>query len=61
MKCTGNEIRMVKNDKNLCEIIDFVYPNDGRVDTREFEKIEHYQDLARVLKRYGTRKSRLHH
>ena len=22
MKCTGNEIRMVKNDKNLCEIID---------------------------------------
>ena len=50
------DITMAKNDKKLCEIIDFVYPNDGRVDAREFEKIEHCQDLARELKKIWNKK-----
>ena len=38
---------VVQKDKNLCQIIDFAYLYDGRVDTKELEKIEHYQGLAR--------------
>ena len=32
---------IVVQDKNLCQIIDFACPYDGRVDTKELEKIEH--------------------
>ena len=37
---------MVQKDKNLYQIIDFTCPYDGRLDTKELEKIEHYQDLV---------------
>ena len=37
--------------KNLCQIINFACPYDGRVDTKELEKIEHYQDLERELRK----------
>ena len=39
------DVIVVQKDKNLCQIIDFACPYDGRVDTKELEKIEHYQDL----------------
>ena len=42
---------VVQKDKNLCQIIDFVCPYDGRVDTKELGKIEHYQDLTRELRK----------
>ena len=34
-----------------CKIIDFAVPYDNRVDNKEAEKIEKYQDLAREIKR----------
>ena len=44
------DVIVVQKDKNLCPIIDFACPYDGRADTKELEKIEQYQDLARVEK-----------
>ena len=41
---------MVQKDKNLGQIIDFACLYDGRVDTKELENIEHYQDLAWELR-----------
>ena len=38
-----------KNSK--CKIIDFTVPYDSRVDNREAEKIEKYQDLPRKIRR----------
>ena len=42
---------MVQKDKNVCQIIDFGCPFDGRVDSKELEKIGHYQNLARELRK----------
>ena len=36
--------------KNECLIVDFAIPYDSRVETKELEKLEKYQDLARELK-----------
>ena len=44
------DIIVAQKDKNLCQIINFASPYDGRVDTKELEKIEHYQDLAQELR-----------
>ena len=40
----------VQKDKNICQITDFAYPYEGRVDTKELEK-KHYQDFARDLRK----------
>ena len=60
---TDNEIHgrspdviVAQKDKNLCQIIDFACPYDGGMDTKESEKIEHYQDLARVLRKIWNMK-----
>ena len=45
---------VVQKNKNLCQIINFAY--DGRVDTKELEKIEHYQDLTGELRKILDRK-----
>ena len=42
------DIIVVKKDKNLCQIIDFACPCDGRVDTKDFEK-------NRILQRFCMR------
>ena len=44
---------MVVVDKNwrTCKIIDFTVPGDSRIDEKEKEKIEKYQDLRRKLKK----------
>ena len=39
-----------KKDKK-CQIIDFAVPYDTRVDEKEKEKIQKYQELARELKK----------
>ena len=42
------DVIVVLKGKNLCQILDFPFPYDGRMDTKELEKkTEHYQDLAR--------------
>ena len=43
----------VQKDKNL---LDFACPYDIRVDNKELEKIEHYQDLARELRKIWNMK-----
>ena len=44
---------MIINDKvkKLCQIVDFAVPYDTKVNTKEVEKIEKYQDLARELRK----------
>ena len=37
----------VRKDKNICQIIDFAYPYEGRVDTKELDK--------KTLPRFRTR------
>ena len=42
--------------ENICQIIDLVFPDDGRVRAKEDEKVEKYQDLAReIRKMWGVR------
>jgi hypothetical protein len=51
------DLVIVDKVKNICQILDFAVPYDTRVNMKESEKIEKYQDLARELKKnYGTRK-----
>ena len=52
------DVIAVQKDRNLCQIIDFACPweSDGSVDFKELEKIEHYQDLARELRKIWNMK-----
>ena len=45
------DVTVVQKDQNISQIIDFAYSFYGRVDTKELEKIEHYQDLAQELRK----------
>lgn len=49
---------MIVTDKknNICKIIDFTVPFDSRVDSKEVEKIEKYQDLAREVRKIWNKK-----
>ena len=53
------DIILVQKDKNLCQIIDFVCPNNGRLDNKELGKTEHYQDLARELRKIWNMKAKV--
>ena len=44
-------------ENNVCKIIDFAVPYDNRVDAKEMEKIEKYQDLARELRKIWKKRS----
>ena len=35
------DVSVVQKDKSLCQIIDFSCPYDGRVDSKELEKMQH--------------------
>ena len=50
------DVIVVQKDKYICQITDFACPYDGRVDSKELEKIEHYQDLARELRKIWNMK-----
>ena len=50
------DVIVVQKDKNFYQIIDFACPYDERVDTKELEKTEHYQDLARELRKIWNMK-----
>ena len=43
------DVIVVQEDKNLCQVIDFACPDDERVNTKELEQIELYQNFARKL------------
>ena len=40
------DVIAAQKDKNLCRIIHFARPYDVRVDTKELEKIENYEELT---------------
>ena len=41
------DVIVAQKEKNICQVINFALLYDGRVDTKELEKAENYQDLAR--------------
>ena len=45
--------------KNICKITDFTVPFDSRVDAKELEKIEKYQDLTRKLRTIWNKQVRV--
>ena len=42
---------VVDNKRRTCKIIDFAVPGDSRIEEKEKEKIEKYQDLKRKLRK----------
>ena len=47
MKYMGeDQMSLIQKDKNICQIIDFACTYDERANTKELEKMEHYQHLA---------------
>ena len=42
---------VINKKDNAAQVIDFAVPHDSRVDSKEIEKIEKYQDLVRELKK----------
>ena len=41
---------VVVDKERICKIIDFAVPGDSRIEEKEKDKIEKYQDLGRELK-----------
>ena len=39
------DVSVAQKDKNICQIIDFACPYNRRVNNKELQKIEHYQDF----------------
>ena len=56
-----NRPDLVKVDKQqaVCQIIDVAVPGDARVELKETENIDKYQDLARELRKLGKVKTRV--
>ena len=42
---------VVDKKRRTCKIIDFAVPGDSRIEDKEQEKIEKYQDLRRELQK----------
>ena len=46
-----SDLAVVDNEETSCKIIDFAVPVDSRIDEKEKDKIEKYQELARELQK----------
>ena len=44
-----------------CKIIDFAFPGDSRIEEKEKDKIEKYQDLGRELQKIWNVKVKSYH
>ena len=42
---------VINKKENTAQVIDFAIPHDSRVNSKEIEKIDQYQDLVRELKK----------
>ena len=42
---------VVDKKEKICKIIDFAVPGDSRIEEKEKDKIEKYQDLGRELQK----------
>ena len=50
------DLVVVDKKERICKIIDFAVPGDSRIEEKEKDKIEKYQDLGRSYRRYGMLK-----
>ena len=48
---------VINKRENTAQVLDFANQHDSRVDKKEIEKIENYQDLVRELKRLWDMKT----
>ena len=46
-----SDLVLVDKKERSCKIIDFVVPADSRIEEKEKDKIEKYQDLGRELQK----------
>ena len=51
IEARGPDLVVVDKKKRTCKIIDFVVPGDSRIEEKEKEKIEKYQNLRRELQK----------
>ena len=47
IEARSTDLVVVCKKKRSCEIIDFTVPGDSRIEVKEKDKIEKYQDLGR--------------
>ena len=45
------DLAVVDTKRRTCKIIDFAVPGDSRIEEKEKEKIQNYQDLRRELQK----------
>ena len=50
---------VVVDKERSCKIIDFAFPGDGRIEEKEKDKIEKYQDLRRELQKIQNIKMKI--
>ena len=48
---------LIKKEENNCTIVDFAIPYDTRIEQKEKEKVEKYQDLKREIMEYESKSS----
>ena len=51
IKAQRQDLVAVDRKRGTCKIIDFAVPGDSRIEEKEKEKIEKYQDLKRKLRK----------
>ena len=55
----GPDLIVVDKKERGCKIIDFAVPGDSRIEEKEKDKIEKYQDLGRELQRIWNVKGKI--
>ena len=55
------DLVVVDKKERSCKIIDFAVPGDSRIEEKEKNDIEKYQDLEGSYRRYGMLKWRSYH
>ena len=53
------DLVLVDKKDRICKIIDFAVPGDSRIDEKEKDKIENYQDLGRELQKIWNAKVKI--
>ena len=58
-KARRPDLVVVDKKERSCKMIDFVFPGDGRIEEKEKDKIEKYQDLGRELQKIWNVKTKI--
>ena len=53
------DLVVVDKKERSCKIIDFAVPGDSRIEEKEKDKIEKYEDLGRELQKIGNMKVKI--